>query len=364
MKTSLLRASVSLAAIAALVAGFASPAVADTGRSLNPGDALYTLECGGNFDYQQLFRIDAQTGVSTQLGTPGPDADNTCAMQPAFDSTTNTAYFLLSGSTYRLASVNLTTGLVDTGFELTIDGDFIDVTSIAINSAGVIYATSQGQLYTVNPLTGNLKPTHAIVDTTLYGLAFAPNDTLYGINYPGELYAIDVETGVSTLITTLALTPETDVSSFQFDSNGILWIINAEWPATDLWSVDLTNPLSPVALRSGVLETSDHTTISTGALLITHNRAKPVITSDATAIASTHKAFNFTVTATGNPAPAFTVTAGTLPAGVTLNPVTGLLSGTPTASGIYSFTITATNILASVNQAFTLKVIALPIVGG
>ncbi|HMX28055.1 MAG TPA: S8 family serine peptidase, partial [Blastocatellia bacterium] len=38
----------------------------------------------------------------------------------------------------------------------------------------------------------------------------------------------------------------------------------------------------------------------------------------------------------------FTVTAGSLPTGLNLNPATGLLSGTPTANGTYNFTITAT----------------------
>jgi hypothetical protein len=39
----------------------------------------------------------------------------------------------------------------------------------------------------------------------------------------------------------------------------------------------------------------------------------------------------------------FAVTAGALPAGVTLNPITGQLGGTPTAAGAFSFTVTATD---------------------
>jgi hypothetical protein len=38
----------------------------------------------------------------------------------------------------------------------------------------------------------------------------------------------------------------------------------------------------------------------------------------------------------------FAVTTGSLPAGLSLNPATGVLSGTPTASGTFNFTVTAT----------------------
>lgn len=49
------------------------------------------------------------------------------------------------------------------------------------------------------------------------------------------------------------------------------------------------------------------------------------------------------VSATGTPAPTFTVSNGALPDGVTLDPATGAFSGTPTSSGAYSFRVTATN---------------------
>ena len=50
------------------------------------------------------------------------------------------------------------------------------------------------------------------------------------------------------------------------------------------------------------------------------------------------------VTASGGVAPyTFSVSAGSLPTGLVLNPSTGLISGTPTAIGAFNFTITATD---------------------
>jgi hypothetical protein len=73
--------------------------------------------------------------------------------------------------------------------------------------------------------------------------------------------------------------------------------------------------------------------------------------------------FSESVSASGGTAPyTYTVTAGTLPAGLTLNPTTGLISGTPTASGAYSFTITATDAFSSTGSQPYTGTVTLPTV--
>ena len=52
--------------------------------------------------------------------------------------------------------------------------------------------------------------------------------------------------------------------------------------------------------------------------------------------------YTFTFTVTGSPTPTTAVTAGTLPPGLALSS-TGDLSGTPTAAGSYTFTVSAAN---------------------
>ena len=68
----------------------------------------------------------------------------------------------------------------------------------------------------------------------------------------------------------------------------------------------------------------------------------PAFTAFTPTDASVGTAYSYQFTATGYPAPTFTVPSSDLPPGLTLSPE-GLLSGTPTAAGDYSFTVTASN---------------------
>lgn len=55
--------------------------------------------------------------------------------------------------------------------------------------------------------------------------------------------------------------------------------------------------------------------------------------------------YSQTVTATGGNAPyTFTLSSGALPTGLTLNSMTGQISGTPSAAGTFTFTVTATDV--------------------
>ncbi len=66
---------------------------------------------------------------------------------------------------------------------------------------------------------------------------------------------------------------------------------------------------------------------------------------------------SYQITASGSPAPTFSITSGTPPTGVTLSSA-GLLSGTPTQAGAFNFTIDATNgVSPDGTQSFTLTVV-------
>ena len=81
-------------------------------------------------------------------------------------------------------------------------------------------------------------------------------------------------------------------------------------------------------------------------------------------------AYNQTVTAVGgNGSYTFSVTAGSLPAGLSLNAATGAITGTPTTAATSNFTITATDGLGAtgaraysvtINAAITVNPATLP----
>jgi hypothetical protein len=108
----------------------------------------------------------------------------------------------------------------------------------------------------------------------------------------------------------------------------------------------------PITISGGGLTT---TVTSSPSIAIV---SAPTITSANAATFTVGTAGTFTVTASGSPAPTFSET-GALPAGVTLNTMSGVLSGTAAAGsgGTYPITITAQNgVTPNATQSFTLTV--------
>ncbi len=91
--------------------------------------------------------------------------------------------------------------------------------------------------------------------------------------------------------------------------------------------------------------------------------AVPAITSASSATFMVGVAGSFTVTATGEPTPSLSASA--LPSGITFvdnGNGTGTLSGTPTVSGAFGITFTASNGAGSTTQSFTLTVDQAPVI--
>jgi sugar lactone lactonase YvrE len=88
----------------------------------------------------------------------------------------------------------------------------------------------------------------------------------------------------------------------------------------------------------------------------------PAFTSAATAVFTVGQAGSFTVTATGSPAPTYSVSAGTLPTWASFNPATGVINGTPPglAGSPFALTLSATNSAGAATQQLTVIVLAMP----
>lgn len=79
----------------------------------------------------------------------------------------------------------------------------------------------------------------------------------------------------------------------------------------------------------------------------------PLILTTAMSGMTTNVAYQIALEASGSDPKTWTVSAGVLPTGLALNGSTGVISGTPTGSGAYSFTIAATNAQGTDTQAFS-----------
>jgi len=87
----------------------------------------------------------------------------------------------------------------------------------------------------------------------------------------------------------------------------------------------------------------------------------PTWTDNTLGSAQTTVAYSDGVSATNmNYSGSYSVSAGTLPAGLSLNTASGAITGTPTTAGSFNFTITATNSYGSISQAFTFVVSVAP----
>ena len=65
--------------------------------------------------------------------------------------------------------------------------------------------------------------------------------------------------------------------------------------------------------------------------------------------------YSASISATGSTPITWTIVSGNLPSGLSINPSTGTITGTPLATGMFNFTVQATNIAGSVTKAFSIQ---------
>src|SRR5664280_339346 len=148
------------------------------------------------------------------------------------------------------------------------------------------------------------------------------------------------------------------------ETNGVVTVTNASGSPV---SVPITVP--PGTTVGGAAfgqpyggELSTWTSVPVAGTTTLTNAEAPTITSANTASSIVGAPFSATVTTTGYPAPTLTET-GSLPAGLTFTSNgngKATISGTPTAGGTSTFTITAKNSTGTATQIFTVTVGQLP----
>lgn len=103
----------------------------------------------------------------------------------------------------------------------------------------------------------------------------------------------------------------------------------------------IITPVGPGETTVTVTATDLDGMTATQSITVTVNQA-PVFSGTSPSSGTYGAPYSFACTASGSPAPSFSVTAGALPSGLTLSS-TGVISGTPTAAGTFTGTLSASN---------------------
>ncbi|MEI6209708.1 MAG: putative Ig domain-containing protein [Desulfuromonadales bacterium] len=229
---------------------------------------------------------------------------------------------------------------------------------------------------TFNPATGILSGTPATGSAGVWSL------TIKAANG----YGADAVQSFTLTVNSQAVAPvitSANAATFTVGSTGSFTVMATGSPAPTL-SVAGTlptgvsfNPASGILSGTPATGTADSYSITfraangtqpdaTQSFTLTVNNllVAPSINSASAATFTVGTAGSHTVTSTGSPSPTLSI-AGTLPAGVSFNPATGVLSGTPVAgtTGSYPLTFKAANgVLPDATQTFTLTVNEAPVI--
>ena len=219
-----------------------------------------------------------------------------------------TSYNLVSGSLPPGLTLNTATGVISG--TPTQQGNF-GFTVGAINAsgtgtAGVTLSIAPAAPGTVPTVASKASPNGIVGSSYTYSISATNSPTSYGIvggTLPPGL-TLNTATGVISGIPTQA--------------------------GTFTLTIDATNA-SGLGTGTAVLS-----------ILSADPTAVPTITSNLGASGTVGSSFTYSIAATGFPT-SYRLVSGTLPSGLTLNPVTGVISGTPTQQGNFGVTIGATN---------------------
>jgi hypothetical protein len=215
----------STTAVVTLLGVTTSPAVAAGGPALPANDKLFIVECDFDVTELQLFGLNPETGLPTEIGAGAPEETN-CAFQGAQQPGSDWFYFFNNAS--YLQRVDLITGVNETIAQFTLNGNtFTNAYSLTFGPDGTAYLLSYDDLYTVNLDTAvltYLSSPEFYDEYSGYPYAFAYDyvtEKFYVVeDGDGALYELTPSTGAKV---ELAYNADYDVLSMAFDANGDLW---------------------------------------------------------------------------------------------------------------------------------------------
>ncbi|SFC28885.1 Por secretion system C-terminal sorting domain-containing protein [Flexibacter flexilis DSM 6793] len=290
-----------------------------------------------------------------------------------------------------ISVINTSTNTVIANIGLTSDAF-----SVAVSSDGTkLYVTTSAGVSVINTTTQSVV-TSLTVGAGPYGVAFNPSSTrAYVANYGGNTVSV-INASTNTVIgnitvgsspNSVAVSPDGNklyvsntgsgsVSVIDINTNTVLATVTGV--GISPFGISVTPDGSLVYASDAtnnavyVISTSTNTIIKTvpvgtspysngNMMPLYYTIACPTVSFSPASLSSATEgvAYSQTVTQTGLTAPTFSVSAGALPAGLTLSSA-GVLSGTPTVVGTYNFTVKATAGNCSGTQSYSLTVSANP----
>jgi uncharacterized repeat protein (TIGR03803 family) len=288
--------------------------------------------------------VSATTGLISGTPTVAGTKSVTLSATNAGGTGTATLTLTINPATPVISSAATATGKVGVAFSYQIT---------ASNAPTSFGATGLPAGLTVSTTTGLISgtPTAAGVSTV----------TLSATNAGGtgtKTLTLTINPPTPAITSVLAATGQVGVAfSYQITASNA----PASFGATGLpagLTVSATTGLisgTPTAAgtKSVTLSATNAGGTGTATLTLTINPATPVISSAATATGKVGVAFSYQITASNAPT-SFGATG--LPAGVTVNTTTGLISGTPTAAGVSTVTLSATNAGGTGTKTLTLTI--------
>jgi len=288
--------------------------------------------------------INSTTGVIS--GTPSTAATTNVTIKATSAGGTGSATLVLTinPATPVISSTATATGQIGSSFSYQI---------VASNTPTSFNATGLPSGLSVNTSTGLISGNPTTLGSSSVSLSAS--------NAGG--------TGTKTL--TLTINPPTPVITSTLSATGqkgvaFSYQITATNSPTSYAATSLPSGLT-VSTSTGLISGSPTTAATTNVtikainaggtgtatLVLAVNPATPVISSAATASGQTGYAFSYQITASNTPT---SYSAAGLPAGLSVNTATGLISGAPTAIGSSTITLGATNAGGTGNKTLTLTV--------
>lgn len=314
-----------------------------------------------NYNTQSVSVIN---GVSNTLTTTiSVPASGSYPYMIAVDSVNN--FVFVANGTNGIAKIDGATNLVVATFA--VASGVMNVVFDAINNT--LYASGGSVTYAVNASTGV-----TIAPISAQGGQALAIDTVSNLIYAAGGPNISVIDGTTnTVSSTIAYS---SVGAMTVDSSAHVLYVNPIFTGSPVTLIDGVTHATITTIAAGfnphgmAIDEGRHALyaadISSSNVYVAE---APTLTAATLPTASLATSYQFQVIATGFSAPTFSLTGGSLAPGLSLDPITGLVTGIPTASGTFGFTITATNGIGSpAVQGYSItvaaRVIHLPVVSG